>query len=83
MTNVYDYDFANAFELSDEDLTAVIGAGGFGGFGLGACGSCGIGGFGIGPFVSAFSNSVGLNLAFNMSLAVSPSISTSFLTAIY
>lgn len=81
MNNVYDYDFTNAFELSDEDLTEVIGTGGIGGFG--ACGACGIGGFGIGPFISAFSNSAGLNLAFNMSFSAAPYINTSFLTAIY
>lgn len=37
MANVYNY----AFELTDEELTAVSGTGGYGGYGVGGCGVCG------------------------------------------
>ncbi len=37
MVNVYNY----AFELTDDELTAVSGTSGLGGYGVGGCGVCG------------------------------------------
>ena len=47
-------------ELSDEELTDVTGAGGFG-----ACGCGGFGGFVTGPFISTFANQNANTLAYN------------------
>ena len=88
MTTMYDNDFVNAFELTEDDLGEVSGAQvalatSLTPF-LGACSTCGFGltGLGIAPFVTAFSNAVGFYVGLNLNFAAAPSISTNFLTAL-
>lgn len=61
-------------ELSDSELNEVAGAGGFG-----ACGACG---FGVGPFVTQFSNFNAVNFAVsvNVNVAVSTVNQNAFLS---
>jgi hypothetical protein len=76
MTNVSMnvYDFKNVIELTDKDLTQVNGAG-VAGFGLGS--------LALAPFVAAFNNAIGTDVAFNLNFAARPFVSSNFLTAIF
>ncbi len=92
MTFMNDNDFM--VELTEEDLTDVNGAGGFG---IGGCGTCGFGvpfvsgcgscgcstcGFSTGPFISAFSSVSSNTFAYNLSIASSNVNKTSYFTLI-
>ncbi len=95
MTFMNDNDFM--VELTEEELTDVNGAGGFGIGGCGSCGfsvpfvsgcsscgcsSCGFGGFSTGPFISAYSNVSSNTFTYNLSIASSNVNKTSYFTMI-
>lgn len=85
----FKHNVVSMLELTDEDLTSVLGTGGAAGAtGLGGCSACGgaafsgLAGFNLGPVIAQLNNQVGADISMNLNLSVRPSASTNALVQI-
>ena len=92
MTNVYEY----AIELTDDELSDVVGTGGYGAYGVGGCGVCGaavipavvnipavtVAAAPSGPYINALDASSQSSTAYNVGLQNSNAVKSSVFTMI-